>query len=354
MRRQNTGAMPEPAPELSVVIPTIGRRRLLGRVLDRLVDQGAAVGRFEVVVVADANETDPAEIARLVEGRPYPGRSIAAPRPGASAARNTGIRAAAAPVVLFIDDDILPRQALVAGHLEWHRRYPDERTAVLGHVGWSPELDVTPFMRWLEQGIQFDYGRIPGTDAGWGRFYTANVSVKRALLERAGGFDEKRLPFGYEDLDLAYRLHQLGMRLLYNHEADAEHLHSMDLDFWRRRLRRTAVSERRFTELHPDVPPYFHRLFTAAVSRRRARGRGVKLARFVPPWVPVLGTRVWASVDAFYTQALAPDFLAAWEAAGEGTDPIGPDLTERDPSTTPEAASTSDPGPRTAGRFDRA
>jgi GT2 family glycosyltransferase len=354
MRRQNSGAMPAPAPELSVVIPTIGRRKVLGRVLNRLAEQGSGSGRFEVVVVADANEADADQIAGLVESRPYPTRSLTAPRPGASAARNAGIRAAAAPVILFLDDDILPLPALVGEHLAWHRRYPDERTAVLGHVGWSAELDLTPFMRWLEQGVQFDYGRIAGIDAGWGRFYTANVSVKRALLERAGGFDEERLPFGYEDLDLAYRLRDLGMRLLYNRNADAEHLHHMDLDFWRRRVRRTAVSERRFTELHPDVPPHFHRLFTAAMSRRRARGRGVRLARLVPPWVPVLGTRVWASVDAFYTQALAPDFLAAWEAAGDGTDPIEPDLTERDPSTTPRAAATWDSDPGTTARFDRA
>jgi GT2 family glycosyltransferase len=327
MRRQNTGAMPAPAPELSVVIPTIGRQRLLGRVLDRLADQDRASGRFEVVVVADANETGAAEIARLVESRPYQARCIAAPRPGASAARNAGIRAAAAPVVLFLDDDILPRRALVAEHLAWHRRYPDERTAVLGHVGWSSELEVTPFMRWLEQGIQFDYGRIAGIEAGWGHFYTANVSVKRSLLQRAGGFDEERLPFGYEDLDLAYRLRDLGMRLLYNRDADAEHLHEMDLDFWRRRVRRTAVSERRFTELHPDVPPYFHRLYTGAMSRRPARGRGVKLARFVPPWMPILGTRVWASVDAYYTQALAPEFLDAWNSPARDA-AATPDLSE--------------------------
>ena len=346
--------MPAPPPELSVVIPTIGRRQLLARVLDRLAGQEGTTGDFEVVVVTDANETEADAVAGLIEGRPYPARSIAAPRPGASAARNAGIRDARAPLVLFLDDDILPRPALVARHLEWHRRHSDEGTAVLGRVRWSPELRVTPFMRWLDRGIQFDYGGIAGIEAGWGRFYTANVSVKRALLERAGGFDEERLPFGYEDLDLAYRLRDLGLRLLYNREADAEHLHSMDLDFWRRRVRRTAVSERRFTELHPDVPPYFHRLYSAAMTRRPARGRGLKLASVVPPWMPVLGPRVWASVDAFYTQALAPEFLAAWEAAGEGTDPIDPDLTERDPSTTPGSPPGRSAGARTTGRFDRA
>jgi hypothetical protein len=183
-------------------------------------------------------------------------------------------------------------------------------------------------MRWLDGGIQFDYGRIEGIEAGWGRFYTANVSVKRALLERSGGFDEERLPFGYEDLDLAYRLRDLGLRLVYNRAAEAEHLHSMDLDFWRRRVRRIAVAEKQFTSLHPDVQPYFHRLFTAAASRTPARGRGVKLAGAVPRWFPILGPRTWASVDAYYLQQLAPEFLDAWDSA-TSAEPAPPDLSER-------------------------
>lgn len=316
-----------PASELSVVIPTIGRQRILARALERLGAQRGA-GPFEVIVVADAREGDPDAIGALVADRPYEARVITAPRPGASAARNAGVRAAGAPVVLFLDDDILAQPALLAEHMSWHARYPEQGTAVLGHVGWARELRVTPLMRWLDRGIQFDYGRIQGIEAGWGRFYTANVSLKRALLQRAGGFDEERLPFGYEDLDLAYRLRDLGLRLVYNRAADAEHLHSMDLDFWRTRVRRIAVAEKQFTSLHPDVQPYFHQLFTTAAGRAPARGRGVKLAGAIPRWVPILGPRTWASVDAYYLQQLAPEFLDAWDAA-TSVEPAAPDLSER-------------------------
>ena len=60
-----------------------------------------------------------------------------------------------------------------------------------------------------------------------------------------GGFDERRLPYGYEDLDLALRMHELdGFRLLYNRAAGAEHLHAMDLDFWTRRVARIADRRR--------------------------------------------------------------------------------------------------------------
>lgn len=305
---------------LSIIIPTLGRQRLLGRVLDRLEHQTRA-REFEVIVVSDTKERDVAAVDAVVAGRSFPLRRLSATRPGASAARNVGWRAASAPIILFLDDDVLPEPALIEEHLTWHERYEDGRVGVLGQVRWADELEVTTFMRWLELGIQFDYPRIEGIDAGWGRFYTANVSVKRALVDKAGGFEEERLPFGYEDLDLARRMELLGFRLLYNRAASAEHLHPMDLDFWRRRVARIAISERQFVSMHPDVPPYFFDMFTAAAAAPRARGRGVQLARWVPSSVPWLGPKVWGSVDAFYRQALADPFLAAWHQSGWGNDP---------------------------------
>jgi GT2 family glycosyltransferase len=209
----------------------------------------------------------------------------------------------------------------VAQHLDWHDRHPAPEFAVLGRVRWARELRVTPFMRWLDSGIQFDYGRIRGTDAGWGRFYTANVSVKRDLIERAGAFGEDDLPFGYEDLELALRMRRLGLRLLYNRRASAEHLHEMDLEFWKRRVPRIAVSEHQFTRMHPEVEAYFFKRFSAAAARPRQRGRAVSAARFVPRRLPVAGPFVWKRADLAFRQALAGPFLSAWNAVDAG-DPV--------------------------------
>jgi hypothetical protein len=105
-----------------------------------------------------------------------------------------------------------------------------------------------------------------------------------------------------------------GFRLLYNRAAVAEHLHAMDIDFWKRRVARIAASERQFVRMHPEVRPYFFELFSAAATERPARGRAARLARLVPRWVPFVGERVWGSAEAVYRQALAPPFLDAWHA----------------------------------------
>jgi glycosyltransferase involved in cell wall biosynthesis len=313
---------------ISLVIPTLGRAQSLGRVLDRLERQ--TVADFEVVVVADAKETAPEELDRLVAGRPFAVQRLQADRPGASAARNAGWRAARSPLVLFIDDDILPEPPLVAEHLAWHERTSEDEVGVLGHVRWADELDVTPFMHWLVHGVQFDYPKIRGDKADWGFFYTANASVKRALLEDVGGFEEVALPFGYEDLDLARRMHDArGFRLLYNRAALAEHVHEMDLDYWKRRVTRIAVSERKFTEMHPWFEPYFFEMFSGAAAAPSAGAWPTRLIKHVPKRLPLIGPAVWRRADLHYGQALAPHFLEAWrqeeeELSSAGSPPGGP------------------------------
>lgn len=295
------------------MIPTFRRPELLGRVLERLEAQrGVPDGAFDVVVVRDAADDDEAAVQRAVAGRPFAVTLITGPEPGVSATRDTGWRATDAPLILFLGDDMLPQPEVVAEHLSWHERHPEEEVGVLGHVRWSPELRRTTFMRWLDRGIQFDYGSIEGTDAGWGRFYAANCSLKRGLLERSGGFDHA-FRFGYEELDLACRLRDLGLRLLYNRAAVAEHLHPTSLDAWRERIRVVARAERQFVAKHPDVRPYFFEMFSYHASRPAPRSLGRHLAPLIPPGFPWLGVKVWSSVDHYYGLELAKAFLPAWE-----------------------------------------
>jgi GT2 family glycosyltransferase len=302
--------------ELTIVIPTLGRSASLEEVVAGLERQTPPGSDIEVVVVVDARGCAEGATALATASRSFGIEVLTAGHPGASAARNVGWRTGSAPLILFLDDDIVPRPDLVAEHRAWQTRYPDPEVGVLGAVRWSPRVTVTPFMRWLEDGIQFDYRRIAGVEVGWQRFYSCNVSVKRAMLERTGGFDEQRFPFGYEDLELARRMSDdHGFRLLYNHAAVGEHLKTETLESWRRNLKRIAIAERRFTELYPDQRPYFYELFRAAADAPRARGRSARLARFVAPQVPWLGRLVWRSFDLVCLQRLAPEFLAEWDMA---------------------------------------
>jgi GT2 family glycosyltransferase len=302
-------------PEISIVIPTLGLSQSLDAVLVGLEQQEPQLDDAEVLVVTDAHGTSPSSLATSNSARPFELNRLQATCPGASGTRNVGWNASKAPLTLFLDDDIVPSKHLVAEHRAWHQRHPEPGVGVLGKVRWSPQVKVTPFMRWLEMGIAFDYGGIDSIEARWQRFYSCNVSVKRAMLERVGGFDEQRFPFGYEDLELARRMSDHGFRLLYNSAAVGEHLKTETLDGWRGNLRRIAQAERRFAHLYPGERAYFYERFRAAAAAPVARGRSARLARFVRPGVPWLGPIVWSSYDLVCRQQLAPEFLAEWDAA---------------------------------------
>lgn len=311
-------------PRISVVIPTYRRPQVLARLLDALERQDAGPAAFEALVVADEVEDDPAAVAQAIgERRPYRISQLARTARGVSAARNTGWRAAEAPLVLFLGDDMLPAPDLLTRHLDLHAREPDESVGMLGHVEWARELRVTPFMRWLEQGLQFDYRTITVADARWWHFYTANASVKRSLLERVDGFDE-RFPFAYEDLDLGKRMDAAvgGLRLVYDRDARCEHLHQATLEEWRRRVVVIAGAERRFVDKHPELEPYFLRLFERAATAPRPAGMRARigrlapaLAQVVPRRTPLVGEAIWRRAEASWRRELGALFLVAWSRA---------------------------------------
>jgi GT2 family glycosyltransferase len=302
--------------DLSVVIPTYRRRDALPRALDALEVQTLPLERYEVIVVDDPVDDDAEAVAKCVRAgsRPFAVRQLHRERSGVSAARNAGWRAAGAELVMFIGDDILLRPDALEEHVRCHEREPGVAVGVLGPVVWSSEIRVTPFMRWLEEGIQFDYRSLPGDEATWAHFYTSNVSVKRSMLERVGGFDEDRFPFGYEDLDVGYRMADHGFRMIFNRRAVGEHLHETRLDDWRGRMALTARAERTWVALHPELPAYFRERFAAAAAGPPGSRLAARAIGFVPKRMPLVGERTWASADRWYSRELGSSFLEAWEA----------------------------------------
>ena len=237
-------------------------------------------------------------------------------------------RAAAAPVVLFTDNDTIPAPQFVAEHLAWHERDPEEEAVVLGRVRWSPEVEVTPLMRWLDMGLQFNFSNITSGEVPWAAFAGANVSLKTAFIERVGEFDERRLPYLGEDTEFAYRAQKLGMRLLYNPRALVDHLREMPFEMVARRVRRMAAVEYEISQMHPELEPFWRNAFADAQRRRPHAGAASGLPRYVPPGTPWLGRRVWLGVDLAYRQALAPDFMEAWEEAASGRSESQPEIAE--------------------------
>ncbi|HET9051055.1 MAG TPA: glycosyltransferase, partial [Candidatus Dormibacteraeota bacterium] len=295
------------ASDVAVVIPTRDRWAVLGRTLAALEQQTA--GGFEVVVVADGEDQRPPDL---------PGTRVLTVRHGGPAwARNRGAATVSRDLLLFLGDDMVPAPDLVERHLDAHSA-GDASTAVLGHVDWHPEVRRTPAIGWIDRtATQFDYAALAGRggeDAGFGRFYSCNVSLRRGLFDAVGGFDPAFV-YCYEDLDMGWRLAQAGMRLVYAPLALALHLHEHDWESVGRRFEAIALGERLMAAKHPWFEPWFRRRLAAAATTPPRLAVPVALAERLPA---AGGARDAALrvADRAVDARLAPAFERDWARAG--------------------------------------
>lgn len=233
---------------LTVVIPTYNRIDTLRAVIPSLLAQDLRADAYEVLV-ADSNSDDGtdaylAEVARTApQVRHLPGAYS-----GRAAARNAGIAASRAPLVLFTDADIIAAPDLLARHLDRHAQGGPK--AVVGC-----ELQVDTYEQYLALSRRPALRRPlhPSTRKrlSWLYFLTGNASVPRAELERVGRFDEAFTGYGHEDLELGYRLERAGLRIEYAPEAVNYHWHPVPFDQQQGRMELAGRSTVRFYRKHP-------------------------------------------------------------------------------------------------------
>jgi GT2 family glycosyltransferase len=267
---------------MSVVIPTNNRAELLAGTLEACVRLRGGCD-LELIVVDDGSTDDTGERVAQLAGQ-IPGLVWQrAPKAGPATARNIGAAAARHEVILFLGDDIRPLNAdFFRTHASAHEAAPQNDIAVLGKVIWPAGLDVTFTMSHAQGrgGQQFDFESLRSNAfTDWQHFYTANVSVKKALVSdwTSGGFDRAFPDAAFEDLEFAYRLSkQASLRIFYDPEALAGHHHRYTLtDFVARQFRAGRALPHLFG-LHPELTGSWgsETVLQAAVSSRgSARGK---------------------------------------------------------------------------------
>ena len=168
--------------EVDVVIPTFRRPEALASCLKSLESQTLAPASIEVV---DDSETD------------Y----------GPGTSRNIGWNRGSARYVAFIDDDCLAERDWV----ESLQRVFSENE-IGGIEGGITTTD--------ENGETVDFN--PPNRFRWNRFKTANLAVRRNVLEEIGGFDE-RYHMHREDTDLAWRVIDAGFKMVWAPQCRVHH-----------------------------------------------------------------------------------------------------------------------------------
>jgi glycosyltransferase involved in cell wall biosynthesis len=256
--------VPEEPVVISVIVPSYNSCEYLDLTLAAFAIQ--SYRDYEVIVVDDGSTDATPEVARRYAGQ-LNLNYVHQDNRGRAGARNTGLQHATGEIVFFNDDDRLPAPNLLQAHAQAHRTGNEvvigQRGRVLSVLKKELPLRGGEFARVLkdhgvtadevERGekqslicpqdlqkqfesviarmrLEDDDWNVPkilaaysnelkGYHFAWALGTTANMSVAREHVLTAGAFDENYRGWGMEDVDLAYRLHQMGLNFVIVEQA---------------------------------------------------------------------------------------------------------------------------------------
>ena len=242
--------------DVSVIFATHNRADILPEVFEawRQVD---SVTRYSYEIICSDDDSDD-DTVDVIEGiSDLPVRLIKNKKGGAGRARNAAIEMARGKIVIFTGDDIFPSPDFINLHYENYLKFGDT-VATLGRIDWHPDIRVNQLMHHItEVGCeQFGFIGLPVYQLiDFRHFYTSNISVPMKMLRSIDKlFSPEFDRYGYEDIELGYRLQQNGLRIYYDPDILVTHHHVYDsVDKFIARQESSGEELVVFAGLHDDL-----------------------------------------------------------------------------------------------------
>ncbi len=164
---------------------------------------------------------------------------------GAAGARNVGISAACADVLLFTDADCIPAPTWIA-----EMTVPFDAPAVVATRGVYTSRQRNIVARFVQADYEDRYRRLTrGQDIDFVDTYSAGY--RRQVLLDVGGFDESYPGSSVEDQELSFRLAAARVRMVFTPSASVEHVHPESIvAYWRKKVR-IGYYKVRVLRVHP-------------------------------------------------------------------------------------------------------
>ena len=208
--------------KISVVIPTHGRVNLLNKLLTSLQRASSNCGLpIEVIIIDDSPIDEQIQIKQLCQK--FGAKYFSGPQ-NVRKKRNMGINRATGKIILFVDSDCEVSENIFIEHLKLYDK--GDTAGVLGITEFIGKESIT--WKIVERTKFLDAFLFAKTlcnyldSAPWGT--CTNLSLKKEVLERVGGFDTE-FPFklGGDDTDLGIRINKLGYKIKMNPNAVVYH-----------------------------------------------------------------------------------------------------------------------------------
>jgi glycosyltransferase involved in cell wall biosynthesis len=188
------------------------------------------------IIIVDNNSSPPIEIK--CNDFPISVRVVKCDKIGPASARNFGAHQAKSDWILFTDSDCIPTNSLLTGYLNVQN----------GSIGYAGNIKAHG-EDWISQYYEqqeilvppkvYDKPSNPRPDY----LITANCLVWREAFNMVGGFNEQIKIAGGEDIDLGFKLLNIG-ELSYAFESIAKHNFGNRLSDFRERFIRYGVGNR--------------------------------------------------------------------------------------------------------------
>jgi glycosyltransferase involved in cell wall biosynthesis len=210
----NESSTPARAPEISVVIPVFNGGSQFTRCLDSLY---ATIGVDWECVVVDDGSTD--NTAAQVQGRGARVVRASDTAQGPGNARNIGVSAASAPLVMFLDADVLVRPDTLSRFVTVFAEDPN-LAAAFGSYDADPDVKTTSSDY---RNLLHHYTHQTGQEDA-STFWAGCGAVRRDIFLEVGGFDPAYDRPCIEDIDLGYRLRMKDLPIRLVKEIQVKHL----------------------------------------------------------------------------------------------------------------------------------
>ena len=200
---------------MSVVIPAYQREAVLIDTINYLLDLQPAPAEILVVDQTTDHEAGTQRgLAELESARSI--RRVRLARPSITHAMNIGLEQAISPIVLFLDDDIIPGGNLIGAHARAHETGSN---IVGGQVLQPGEEPLAEAQETSEFHFRSSRPRYISELMG------GNFSIKRDLALKLGGFDENFVRVAYRfEAEFASRALAAGEKILFEPAASIRHL----------------------------------------------------------------------------------------------------------------------------------
>lgn len=201
-------------PLVTILIPVYNGEKYLGRCLDAV--RSSTYSRFEIIVIDDQSTDGSCEIAVSRGARVLSMDH----RGGPAAARNYGSTVARGDILFFVDADVVIRPQNIDRVVQDFHDHP-EISAVFG--SYDEEPAERNFLSQYKNLYHYFIHQRSKPEAE--TFWAGCGAIRREAFSKAGGFDEEKYTIpSIEDIELGYRLRELGFRIMLDKRLNCKHL----------------------------------------------------------------------------------------------------------------------------------